>query len=127
MVDAAEDLERLSVPELNILCFRFLPPVWRRRLDRLDPHSTQAIELNERIDAINVDIWSELAKTRENLLSRTTLESTVHARPVVALRAVLFHPAIEREDLQLLVRTVGEIGTRATSVPSCRHGWSDMP
>lgn len=129
MVDAAENLERLSVPELNILCFRFVPPSWRRELAKLEPRCSQAIKINERIDAINVDIWAELASSRRSLLSRTTLESTLHAQPVVSLRAVLFHPAIERDDLQLLVRTVGEAGTRVTLVSeaSCRQAGSDLP
>ena len=60
-------------------------------------------------------IWTELSAARANLLSRTTLESTIHASPVVALRAVLLHPEVEREDLDALVGAVRAAGRKVAA------------
>lgn len=113
LVDRSRDLERLSVPELNILCFRFAPRDLRRALKRLPVRSVQAREINAWLDAVNVRLYSRLRTNGRAALSRTTLEATKHGVPVVALRGVFFHPAIGQEDLMRLLEAVQEAGQEA--------------
>jgi len=110
LVDRSEDFERLSVPELNILCFRFVARSGRAALERAAPGSSDSRDLNLWWNRVNVELQSRLQALRRGFFSRTTLEATRHGLPVVALRAVLFHPEIELVDLERLLdlaRTVG--------------------
>lgn len=110
LVDRSTDLQRLSVPELNILCFRFAPARCRELLESLGPDGEHPCQVNAWLDRINIKIQERLARAHGTFLSRTTLQSPVSGIPVVALRAVLFNPHLELCDLERIVRQVELMG-----------------
>lgn len=109
LVDRSPDLERLSVPELNLLCFRYRPAWWRRLWDERTARP-ERWELNRWLDGVNVELQTRLARSGEGFLSRTTLEPPIAGLPVVALRAVLFHPEVGTADLERLLDLVLRLG-----------------
>lgn len=109
LVDRSADLERLSVPELNLLCFRYRPAWWRRLWEERISRQ-ERWELNRWLNGVNVELQTRLARSGVGFLSRTTLESAAGGMPVTALRAVLFHPSLETADLEALLEVVHGLG-----------------
>ncbi|MDP8927164.1 MAG: aminotransferase class I/II-fold pyridoxal phosphate-dependent enzyme [Actinomycetota bacterium] len=89
-IDAAPDLERVTEPALNIVCFRYRPS--GRADEGLD-------DLNRRLsEAVLAD-------------GRVYVGSTVHGGGV-ALRAVVINWRTTRDDIDLLLGVVRELGAR---------------
>ena len=85
MVDAHPSFERTSDPEVCILTYRFRPAELTGLLE--DP--AQAVDVNRRINALNVELQKRQREAGTSFVSRTTLESTRYAGEIVVLRAVL--------------------------------------
>jgi aromatic-L-amino-acid decarboxylase len=99
LVDAHPDLERLAPVPLNICCFRFVAP------GLAEP------ELN----AVNQEILWRLQESGIAMPSHTVLDGKF------AIRAANTNQRTRREDFDLLVRTVVEIGRRVVAERPTPH------
>ncbi|MER5750223.1 pyridoxal-dependent decarboxylase [Streptomyces sp. NPDC002088] len=90
MIDAADDLWRMSASPLSVVCFRYAPPG--------GPHTA------EDLDRINRRIVADVQTDGRVFLTGTVLDGTY------VLRACVLHHSTEEDDVAALVSVVREIG-----------------
>lgn len=124
LLDDSSNFETLSVSELFILTYRFIPAKVREKLRTLreDEASSgnkskvkeirQKIKkINHFVNALNIKLHKALRRDDTTFVSRTTLESTQY-RPqnIVVLRAVLINPLTNKRILKEILDTQNRIG-----------------
>jgi len=124
LLDSCNNFETLSVSELFILTYRFIPAKVRKKLLALrDVEASsrgkagakgtrQKIKkINHFINALNIKLHKASRRDDTTFVSRTTLESTRY-RPqnIVVLRAVLINPLTDKHILKEIVDTQNRIG-----------------
>ena len=124
LLDGCDNFETLSVSELFILTYRFIPGEVKKKLvalrdsiatskDKVKIKGTrQKIKkINHFINALNIKLHKALRRDDTTFVSRTTLESTRY-RPqnIVVLRAVLINPLTDKRILKEIVETQNRIG-----------------
>lgn len=117
------NFEILSVPELFILSYRFIPETVKEQLQAWESISALSKDagkakrnirkINHLINGLNIKLHKALRTDDSTFVSRTTLESTKY-RPnkVVVLRAVLINPLTDRKILEHIVETQNRIGLK---------------
>lgn len=98
LVDASPVLERIHDPEMNILCFRYVPEGWDRVLDA------------ERIDRLNEDLNKEIYNDGEYYIGSTKVG--FQGRKSYVQRAIIVHPYVEKGTIEGLVAKIRDIGER---------------
>jgi putative pyridoxal-dependent aspartate 1-decarboxylase len=124
ILDGCDNFETLSVSELFILTYRFIPGEVRKKLLALsnveasskDKSGAKEIskkikKINRFVNALNIKLHKALRRDDTTFVSRTTLESTRY-RPqkIVVLRAVLINPLTDKRILKEVVDTQNRIG-----------------
>jgi putative pyridoxal-dependent aspartate 1-decarboxylase len=124
LLNSSNNFETLSVSELFILTYRFVPGEVREKLLALGDveassrdkvkvkESKQKIKkINHFINALNIKLHKALRRDDTTFVSRTTMESTRY-RPqnIVVLRAVLINPLTDERILKEIVDTQNRIG-----------------
>ena len=100
-IDARPEFELLAQPQLNIVVYRFVAPMFRQALrsGMIEPAANAAIDqLNRTLQELQRDRGA-------SFVSRTTLTNTKYgpASPVVCLRAVLANPLTTHADLRAVL------------------------
>ena len=123
-LDNSVNFEILSVPELFILAYRFIPEIIKKQLcewravaaSSKGEEEEREIErkirkVNHLINGLNIKLHKALRKDDTTFVSRTTLESTCY-RPqnIVVLRAVTINPLTNEKILKEIVDTQNRIG-----------------
>jgi len=124
LLDNCGNFETLSVSELFILTYRFIPQEVRKKLIALREveassenkskrkETRQKIKkINYFVNALNIKVHKALRRDDTTFVSRTTLESTQY-RPqnIVVLRAVLINPLTNKQILEEILETQNRIG-----------------
>jgi putative pyridoxal-dependent aspartate 1-decarboxylase len=124
ILDGCDNFETLSVSELFILTYRFIPGEVKKKLLALsdmeasskDKSGAKEIskkikKINRFINALNIKLHKALRRDDTTFVSRTTLESTRY-RPqkIAVLRAVLINPLTDKRILKEVVDTQNRIG-----------------
>ena len=123
-LDNSGNFEILSVPELFILAYRFIPEIIKKQLfewrsaaasskgEERDREIERKIrKVNYLINGLNIKLHKALRKDDTTFVSRTTLEATCY-RPqnIVVLRAVTINPLTNEKILKEIVNTQNRIG-----------------
>ena len=90
-VEEADDLELLAEVKLNIVCFRYRPP---------------GVDDEEAIDEINRRIGQEILRDGRVYVGTTTYDGKVAFRPAIV------NWRTREEDVDLLVDTIRDLGSR---------------
>ncbi|MEK6938522.1 MAG: aminotransferase class V-fold PLP-dependent enzyme, partial [Nanoarchaeota archaeon] len=93
-------LEAFHQPEMNLLCFRYVPQGWDRQRD-IQP-----------INQANVLLNQEIYRDGEFYLGETEMKKDDQECKVQ--RAIIMHPYVEKYDIDRLVRRVEELGEKVT-------------
>lgn len=113
LVRAAPDFELTSVPELNILTYRYVPEAIARELATADP--ARAAVLNEGLNGITRDIQRLQREAGKSFVSRTTLRPRrYHGQAIDVFRVVLANPLT---NLAILRQILDEQRVHAQSEP----------
>jgi glutamate decarboxylase len=101
-----EEFELLLPPETNIVLYRFVPSVARRRNRRFTDKQQHLI------NHANTAIHRLQRNQGQSLVSRTVFSATPRDRvtPLVALRAVFTNPLTTNEDIELTLDEQSELG-----------------
>ncbi len=97
LVDQSEVLEKLNEPEMNLLCFRYIPRGWDR------------IKGASQIDALNSMIDELVYQDGEYYIGSTKMRIGQRTG-CAAQKAVIMHPYVEKETIEGLVKKIEEIG-----------------
>ena len=91
LIDQHIDFERTSEPEICILTYRYLPEKLRQHLYEIKSQGDEAAltQLQDALNAINIEIQKRQREYGVSFVSRTTLESTVHTGEIIVFRSVL--------------------------------------
>jgi len=112
LVDEHCDFEKTSVPEVCILTYRYVPHSWKVSLQEAqkqnDEQKIRAI--NEKLNAINVELQKRQRERGESFVSRTILESTGYQQDIVVFRAVLTNLLTRSEFLAEILEEQTHIG-----------------
>jgi glutamate decarboxylase len=99
LVNEHPSFELTSVPETNILTYRFVPEPWLPVLERLKYRDSLDITdsaclhyANDFLSDVNIEIQKQQRLEGRSFVSRTTLESVYPDSRVAVLRAVLMNP-----------------------------------
>jgi len=102
LVDREEELELGSIPEVSILCFRFVP----KEIKELDIPPDKKENL---LSDINIRLQKELEVSGKAFLSIATYQGKK------VLRAVILNHCTQKEDLEFVINEVLDIGRRMVS------------
>ena len=108
---ARPELELLAEPELNLLCYRYLPASERGRVGRGGPQGPD----NARVNEVNRRLQELQFADGTGFVSRTLLSHTPYGAdpPIVALRVVLANPMTTVAHIEAVldeqIRLAGEI------------------
>ena len=121
ILDSCGNFETLSVSELFILTYRFIPAAvkkqilsWRTKRTSADNKKEtrkKIRKVNHLINGLNIKLHKTLRMDDTTFVSRTMLESTCY-RPqnIVVLRAVLINPLTDKHVIEEIVHTQNRIG-----------------
>ncbi len=99
LVDASEDFERVTAPELNLLTYRYVPPKVRAALAVVD--AERRVALNAVLSELTEAVQKRQRRAGHSFVSRTRLEAAAHGGDVVTvLRVVLANPLTTVEILR---------------------------
>lgn len=99
MIRQTGDFELISEPELNILTYRYVPPLARPLLASTEEEVRR--ETNELLNALTRSLQKTQRGHGKSFVSRTQLTPETYARaPVVVFRVVLANPLTTLEILQ---------------------------
>ncbi len=111
MIQARDDLELISEPELNILTYRYCPSWARDALEHADPQRQAAI--NDSLSTITKYIQKTQRALGKAFVSRTRLNPLrYHRHPCVVFRVVLANPLTTREILRDILDEQEEIASQ---------------
>lgn len=104
------DFELTTLPELNLLTYRYLPISAAHRLAK---HPEESVAINDRINALTIAIQKEQRELGRSFVSRTTLPIARYGRqPITVFRAVLANPLTTDETLRDILTEQQEIAQR---------------
>ena len=89
---ASDELELLAEPELSICCFRYRPATW------------DGPDLDDRLDALNVEVLRGLRRRGRSLPSSTSVDGRF------AIRACFINPRTTLDEADTLVEEVLAVG-----------------
>ena len=90
-IEKRPDFQLVTVPELNILTYRFCPAEIQEQLSHVSP--TERKTLNQRLDRINIQIQRLQREAGKSFVSRTTLYiDSIGPEGIVVLRCVIMNP-----------------------------------
>ncbi len=108
IIEAAEDFELISDPELNILTYRWVPANVQAYLARAS--QKQRIQVNEQLSRITRYLQKTQREHGKAFVSRTRLEPIKYERqPVVVFRVVLANPLTTTDVLHAVLEEQREI------------------
>lgn len=97
-IQATEDFELISEPELNLLTYRYVPAPLRTLLSKASPEAS--IEINAFLNELTASIQKNQRAAGKTFVSRTTLDPVQYQRrPIVVFRVVLANPLTTRQIL----------------------------
>lgn len=126
LLDSCDNFETLTISELFILTYRFIPGTVREQLlawkgvesssrdmEGAKEARQKIKKVNHLINGLNIKLHKALRRDDTTFVSRTTLESTRY-RPqnIVVLRAVLINPLTDKQILKEIVDTQNRIGLK---------------
>ena len=124
LVDNHENFEAMSVPELFIFTYRFVPKDVQENLNLLMNKIEQGLDktgsvrkkvksINNQLNNLNVELHRDLRKADNSFVSRTRLESTrYYPQKVVVLRAITVNPLTTDEVLKEIIEEQNKLGMR---------------
>ena len=113
MIDAEDDFEVVSYPELNIITYRYCPEFAKDALACADPIKMEKI--NAVLDRITKFVQKAQREKGLSFVSRTRLEPIKYnQKPCVVFRVVLANPLTTTETLRDILEEQKEIVTSST-------------
>ena len=103
LIDASEDFELITPPQLNVLTYRFNPY-------KLQAQPRDALACTKLLNRLNVSLQRKQRRRGASFVSRTTLHLPAHPLPIVVLRVVLANPLTTSTHLQEILAEQTEIG-----------------
>ncbi len=98
MIEAHEDFELISEPQLNILTYRFVPRTIQDKLNNASPQD--AAQINSVINELTISIQKTQRERGKTFVSRTRIKSTIYDRHlIVVFRAILANPLTTEDTL----------------------------
>ncbi len=98
MIEAHEDFELISKPQLNILTYRFVPRTIQDKLNNAPPQD--AAQINSVINELTISIQKTQRERGKTFVSRTRIKSTIYDRQlIVVFRAILANPLTTEDTL----------------------------
>ena len=104
LIEASEDFELITAPQLNVLTYRFHPARLRAQPRRA------ALAYTKLLNRLNVSLQRKQRRRGASFVSRTTLHLPAHPLPIVVLRVVLANPLTTSVHLQEILAEQTEIG-----------------
>jgi glutamate decarboxylase len=92
------DFELTSIPELNILTYRYCPVNLQQSLSKAT--AEQAQEINSLLDQVNQLLQKDQREAGKSFVSRTRLRGPVHDQEITVMRVVLANPLTTEEILE---------------------------
>ncbi len=98
MIEAHEDFELISKPQLNILTYRFVPRTIQDKLKNSSPQD--AAQINSVVNELTISIQKTQRERGKTFVSRTRIKSTTYDRHlIVVFRAILANPLTTEDTL----------------------------
>ncbi|MDF2152387.1 pyridoxal-dependent aspartate 1-decarboxylase PanP [Vibrio sp. CAU 1672] len=117
LIDAEEDFELVSQPELCLLTYRYLPTDVRMALEKAQ--GTQRDKLNELVNQLTQFIQKRQRETGKSFVSRTRLNPEQWQRMnTIVFRVVLANPLTSRDILHSVLVEQREISHQAPNLLS---------
>ncbi|RZA17545.1 MAG: putative pyridoxal-dependent aspartate 1-decarboxylase [Proteobacteria bacterium] len=114
MIKATDDFELISEPELNLLCYRFVPSDVRKFMQTCQREDLQHI--NNHINRLTITIQKEQRDKGASFVSRTALEpSRYHGQLINVFRVVLANPLTQESHLVDILNEQRDIARRLLS------------
>ncbi|RYZ89162.1 MAG: putative pyridoxal-dependent aspartate 1-decarboxylase, partial [Proteobacteria bacterium] len=114
MIKATDDFELISEPELNLLCYRFVPSDVRKFMQTCQREDLQHI--NNHINRLTITIQKEQRDKGTSFVSRTALEpSRYHGQLINVFRVVLANPLTQETHLVDILNEQRDIARRLLS------------
>ena len=111
MIKATDDFELISEPELNLLCYRFVPKDVRKFMHNCAREDLQNI--NNHINRLTITIQKEQRDKGASFVSRTALEpACYHGQLINVFRVVLANPLTQESHLIDILNEQREIARR---------------
>lgn len=117
-VSGHPSFELTSVPETNILTYRFVPENWLPALESMRWRGDLGLAAaaclhfaNDFLSDVNIEIQKQQRMEGQSFVSRTTLESVYQDSRVAVLRAVLMNPFTTRDIIDGVLADQVRIGT----------------
>ena len=106
MIDAHDDFELITNPELNILNYRYVPQKIQQKL--MNCNSLEQIEINKVLDKVNLRIQKLQRAQGKTFVSRTRFnEKKYNDQPISMFRVVMANPMTKIQNLSdILVEQV---------------------
>ncbi len=121
MIEAHEDFELISEPQLNILTYRFVPRTIQDKLNNASPQD--AAQINSVINELTISIQKTQRERGKTFVSRTRIKSTIYDRHlIVVFRAILANPLTTEDTLHEVLQEQLSIA----SEPSALELLSDL-
>ncbi|WP_218109894.1 pyridoxal-dependent aspartate 1-decarboxylase PanP [Oligoflexus tunisiensis] len=114
MINATEDFELISEPELNLLTYRFVPADVRRFMATCSRE--ELFNINAHLNRLTITIQKEQRDRGASFVSRTALEpSRYHGQLINVFRVVLANPLTQVQHLEEILAEQREIARRLLS------------
>ena len=108
MIDASDDFELITDPELNILNYRYAPQAIQQKL--LESNVDEQIRINSILDRVNLRIQKQQRAAGKTFVSRTRFnQKKYHDNPVSMFRVVMANPMTTIETLHSILQEQTEL------------------
>lgn len=107
MIRQDDSFELTSVPELNLLTYRFAPKTVQEHLRSL-PKDKQ-LRFNEKLNQLNIKLQKEQRRAGKSFVSRTQFFVHKYETPLNVLRCVLANPLTTKDTLQEILEEQKQI------------------
>lgn len=115
LIEAQDDFELITEPELCLLTYRFVPAKVKPLLQQANAEQTRRI--TPHLNALTRFIQKRQRETGRSFVSRTKLTpAQYHREPTVVFRVVLANPLTTREMLEDVLQEQREIAAQAMSL-----------
>jgi putative pyridoxal-dependent aspartate 1-decarboxylase len=114
MIQATEDFELISEPELNLLTYRFVPADVRRFMATCSRE--ELFNINAHLNRLTITIQKEQRDRGASFVSRTALEpARYHGQLINVFRVVLANPLTQVQHLEEILAEQRDIARRLLS------------
>jgi putative pyridoxal-dependent aspartate 1-decarboxylase len=120
LINSSDCFELTSEVKSNIVTWRYIPSVWKKKIEQLrqsaatqkraDVRDSALQQLTALLNETTVEIQKIQRQSGKSFVSRTTLESVIVGIDTVVFRAVLFHPLTSSEILSEVLAEQKSIG-----------------